>query len=111
MIDRMGSAVFLFKLCEERLNGEGSKGDGCTPPEAVSTHDRSRPRGHGASSVKNTSQRGRVIELTDQFPSHGRQPWATAGGRAAGPLVSFHLKHFAESLDQGRDSVQCLWMD
>lgn len=111
MIDRMGSAVFLFKLCEERLNGEGSKGDGCTPPEAMSTHDRSRPRGHGASLVKNTSQRGRVIELTDQFPSHGRQPWAMAGGRAAGPLVSFHLKHFAESLDQGRDSVQCLWMD
>lgn len=46
---------------------------------------------HRASLVKNTSQRGCVIELTGQFPSHGRQPWAMAGGRAAGPLVSFPI--------------------
>lgn len=47
---------------------------------------------HRASLVRNTSQRGCMIELTGQFPSHGKQPWAMAGGRAAGPLVSFPFK-------------------
>lgn len=52
---------------------------------------------HGSSLVNNTSQRGCVIELTGQFPSQGRQPWATAGaGQPAFPFPS-HLKHFAVS--------------
>lgn len=85
----LGFAVFLLKLSEERLNGKDSKRDGCTPPEVMSAHDQSRPQ---ASLVKTTSQRGRVIELTGQSPSHGRQPWAMAGGRADGPLVSFSFK-------------------
>lgn len=81
----LGLAVFLVKLCQERLNGEDSKRDGCAPPKAMSTHDQSRPQGQ----LSEKHQRGCLIELTGQFPSHGRQPWAMAGGRAACPLVPF----------------------
>lgn len=62
---------------------------------------------HRASLVKNTSQRGRVIELTGQFPVRESSLglWLGAGQLALWFFFS-HLKHFAESRAQGRDSVQ-----
>ena len=62
---------------------------------------------HKASWVKNTSQKGLVIELTGWFPSQGRQPWAMAGGRAAGPLVCLFSLHLKQNWQQNLCTTAC----
>lgn len=103
----LGLAVFLVKLCQERLNGEDLNRDGCTPPKAMSTHDQSRPQ---ASLVKNT--RGAAwLDWQANFPAMaGSLGLRLGAGQPALWFLSL-FKHFADSRDQGRDSVQRLWID
>lgn len=84
----LGFAAFLVKLCQEQLNGEGWRRDDA-PLWRVCLY------ATGVSLVKNTSQRGRVIELTANSPAKAGS-LGLCGEQDSQPFASFsfrtHLK-------------------